>query len=119
MDIDMDDCYYTYIFTSKKGYREGFTFKDSIKYIGKGLFKYGSEKVLILLRFAETANKEISMTFWNPNDYTIKNTDYETWCVMLKHLDEKNTILITPRGDFKLDNLDEDFINYCLKNYCV
>ncbi len=112
----MDTCYISYIFTLAIGHRLPFSKEMSIQQIGNRLGKYGGKKYLILFRFENNDNSPIVVTTWIPNYFKIGDLKYPNWYDFLKTC-PKDSILITPRGDFKITNVDPNFIEYCKNNY--
>jgi hypothetical protein len=112
----MDSCYISYIFSQITGNRLPFSKEMSIQKIGSKLAKYGGKKYLILFRFDDKINFPIIITLWIPNYNKIGDLIYPNWSEFLKTC-PKDSILITPRGDFKISNINIKFIDYCKSNY--
>ena len=107
----MDSCYISYIFSGKTGHREYFTKELSSQLIANEIRK-NVNKYIILFRFNK--EKEIVLTFWMPYYYKIADLAYPSWYQSLKTMN-KNSIVITPRGIFKLSKIDNKFVEYCKK----
>ena len=108
----MDDCYFSYIFSGKTGYRENFSKDISVQIIANALRKYGNKNYIILFRFNK--KNEIVLTLWLPFYFKIADLIYPSWNSSIKTY-SKRTILLTPRGDFTLKETDKKFIDYCRK----
>ena len=114
----MDKCYISYIFTDTLGYRIPFSKDKSVQQIGNALRKYGGKKYIFLLRFQPGENKEIILTLWIPSYYKIGDLNYPNWYSSIKTY-PKDSILITPRGEFKLNEVDPNFFEYCKTHYKI
>jgi len=68
----------------------------------------------MLFRFNK--EKEIILTFWMPTYYKIVDLNYPSWYQSLKTMN-KNSIVITPRGNFRIKDINKKFIEYCKKFY--
>lgn len=114
----MDTCYISYIFSETIGYRLPFSKDMSVQVIGNCLRKYGGKKYIFLFRFEKGNDSPIVITTWIPDYYKIGDLVYPSWYHMIKTYPD-DSILTTPRGDFKLKDVNIKFIEYCKKNYKI
>ena len=108
----MDTCFISYIFTRTTGYRIPFSKDSSIQVIGNCLRKYGGKRYIILFRFNNDKEKSIIMTLWIPSYCKIGELVYPNW---FQHVSTypKDTILVTPRGEFEFKDVNKEFFHYC------
>jgi hypothetical protein len=114
----MDTCYISYIFTETTGFRKPFSKDLCVQKIAYALTKLGSLKNIILFRFSEIKGNPIITTSWCPVYYKIVDHVFPTWKSTIKYYPE-NTILLTPRGNFKLKDVNQKFFYYCEKNHIM
>jgi hypothetical protein len=112
----MDNCYISYIFSGKTGFRIPFPKETCVQLISNVLKNGNTNKYIILFRFNK--NKDIVLTLWIPNYFKIADLIHPTWYQSLKTFN-KNSILITPRGNFKLKEIKKKFIEYCDKHHKI
>ena len=108
----MDSCYISYIYTDTKGFRVPFSKEKSVQLIANYISKNGSKDYIILFRFDEKSN--LILTLWIPNFYKIGDLIYPSWFESLKTFPSES-VLLTPRGNFKLKDVNQKFFNYCKK----